>query len=211
MLENFSKLWSHAARRISSVCNGSLVEIFLKNSNFLLKKSQEKSLNNSNFLHEKPLNNSNFLQNPSTYAYTCAIFLYLMRYVSELRTFENKILRKIYGPVCERGIWRIRKNKEIRDLFNEPDIIANIRCRRMRWTGHVLRRGGESLIKSVWEGEIAGTRRRGRPKLRWKDQIKKNMEQINISEEEEEAQDRTVWRGKIGEAKSLLGFKWPWQ
>uniref|UniRef100_A0A8D8QXC0 Uncharacterized protein n=1 Tax=Cacopsylla melanoneura TaxID=428564 RepID=A0A8D8QXC0_9HEMI len=71
-----------------------------------------------------------------------------MRYVSELRTFENKILRKIYGPVCERGIWRIRKNKEIRDLFNEPDIIANIRCRRMRWTGHVLRRGSESLINN---------------------------------------------------------------
>uniref|UniRef100_A0A8D8W071 Endonuclease-reverse transcriptase n=2 Tax=Cacopsylla melanoneura TaxID=428564 RepID=A0A8D8W071_9HEMI len=202
MLENFSTL---VTPRISSLCNGSLVEIFLKNSNFL----HEKSLNNSNFLHEKPLNNSNFLQNPSTYAYTCAIFLYLMRYVSELRTFENKILRKIYGPVCERGIWRIRKNKEIRDLFNEPDIIANIRCRRMRWTGHVLRRGSESLIKRVWEGEIAGTRRRGRPKLRWKDQIKKDMEQINILEEE--AQDRTVWRGKIGEAKSLLGFKWPWQ
>uniref|UniRef100_A0A8D8TNG9 Craniofacial development protein 2 n=1 Tax=Cacopsylla melanoneura TaxID=428564 RepID=A0A8D8TNG9_9HEMI len=112
----------------------------------------------------------------------------------KLVTFENKVLRKIYGPVCERGTWRIRKNKEIRDLFNEPDIIANIRCRRMRWTGHVLRRGGESLIKSVWEGEIAGTRRRGRPKLRWKDQIKKDMEQINILEEE--AQDRTVWRGK---------------
>ncbi|KAL1450082.1 hypothetical protein WDU94_002536 [Cyamophila willieti] len=79
----------------------------------------------------------------------------------------------------------------------------------MRWTGHVLRRGSESLIKNVWEGEIAGTRRRGRPKLRWKDQIKKDMEQINITEEE--AQDRTLWRSKVGEAKSLLGFKWPWQ
>ncbi|KAI5715018.1 hypothetical protein M8J77_009060 [Diaphorina citri] len=127
----------------------------------------------------------------------------------KLVTFENKILRKIYGPVYENGTWRIKKNKEIRELFNEPDIVANIRCRRMRWTGHVLRRDDESLIKSVWEGELTGTRRRGRPKLRWKDQIKRDMAKINTTEED--AQDRTVWRGKIGEAKSLLGFKWPWQ
>ncbi|KAI5715126.1 hypothetical protein M8J77_010950 [Diaphorina citri] len=78
----------------------------------------------------------------------------------------------------------------------------------MRWMGHVLRRDDESLIKSVWEGELTGTRRRGRPKLRWKDQIKRDMAKINTMEED--AQDRTVWRGKIGEAKSLLGFKWPW-
>lgn len=96
--------------------------------------------------------------------------------------------------MCENGTWRKERNMELRDLFLESDIVANIRCRRMRWTGHVLRRGGESLIKSVWEGEIAGTRGRGRPKLRWKDQIKKDMEKINITEEE--AQDRTLWQGK---------------
>ncbi|KAI5732183.1 hypothetical protein M8J77_022872 [Diaphorina citri] len=112
----------------------------------------------------------------------------------KLVTFENKILRKIYGPVYENGTWRIKKNKEIRDLFNEPDIVANMRCRRMRWMGHVLRRDDESLIKSVWEGELTGTRRRGRPKLRWKDQIKRDMAKINSTEED--AQDRTVWRGK---------------
>ncbi|KAI5735218.1 hypothetical protein M8J77_015704 [Diaphorina citri] len=64
----------------------------------------------------------------------------------------------------------------------------------MRWMGHVLRRDDESLIKSVWEGELTGTRRRGRPKLRWKDQIKRDMAKINTTEED--AQDRTVWRGK---------------
>ncbi|KAL1452545.1 hypothetical protein WDU94_006766 [Cyamophila willieti] len=127
----------------------------------------------------------------------------------KLVTFENKILRKIYGPVCENGIWRIRKNKEIRDLFNEPDIVAKIRHRRMRWTGHVLRRNDESLIKNVWKAEVTGTRRRGRPKLRWKDQIRKDMEKVNITEDV--AQDRTIWRQRIGEAKSLLGFKWPWE
>uniref|UniRef100_A0A8D8QY66 Endonuclease-reverse transcriptase n=1 Tax=Cacopsylla melanoneura TaxID=428564 RepID=A0A8D8QY66_9HEMI len=127
----------------------------------------------------------------------------------KLVTFENKILRKVFGPVCENGIWRIRKNKEIRDLFNEPDIIAKIRSRRMRWSGHILRRNSDSLIKSIWEADINGTRGRGRPRLRWKDQIRKDMEQIDITEED--AQDRTVWRTRIGEAKSLLGFRWSWE
>jgi hypothetical protein len=58
----------------------------------------------------------------------------------------------------------------------------------------VLRRDDESLIKSVWEGELTGRRRKGRPKLIWKDQIRKDIEKISITEEE--AQDRTVWRGK---------------
>lgn len=128
---------------------------------------------------------------------------------NKLITFENKILRKVYGPICENGLWRIRKNKEIRTLFNEPDIVAKIRSRRLRWAGHVIRRDSHNLIKRIWEAELAGTRKRGRPRLRWKDQILKNMDELNANQND--ALDRTLWRRKVDEAKSLLGFRWPWE
>ena len=57
----------------------------------------------------------------------------------QLVTFENKILRKIYGPTSENGSWRIKRNKEIRDLYiNQPDIVAEIKRTRLRWAGHIL-------------------------------------------------------------------------
>lgn len=58
---------------------------------------------------------------------------------------ERKILRKIFGPVKdeETAEWRIRKNKELEDLFQEPNILDTIQSR-LQWAGHagVVRRLG---------------------------------------------------------------------
>jgi hypothetical protein len=54
-----------------------------------------------------------------------------------LRTWERKVLRKIYGPVSDNGIWRIRTNKELMALYQELDIVAEIKKARLRWLGHV--------------------------------------------------------------------------
>jgi hypothetical protein len=52
--------------------------------------------------------------------------------------FERKVLRKIYGPTCENGRWRIRYNNELYQLFGEPDIIREIKARRVKWLGHLF-------------------------------------------------------------------------
>jgi hypothetical protein len=54
-------------------------------------------------------------------------------------TWERKILKKIYGPKCEQGVWRIRSNLEIQDMYKSPDIVTEIKVRRMEWLGHVIR------------------------------------------------------------------------
>lgn len=127
----------------------------------------------------------------------------------KLIVFENKILRKIYGPTCEHGEWRRKHNREIRELYNNTDIISEIKCRRIRWAGHVLRRGEECRLKKVLKSNPEGRRPRGRPKQKWWNQVKTDMERIGAVEED--AEDRLKWRGFVGAAKYQLRYKWPWE
>jgi hypothetical protein len=60
-----------------------------------------------------------------------------------LRVFENKVLRRIFGPKRDEvtGGWRKLYNEELRNLYSSPSIIRIINSRRMRWAGHVARMG----------------------------------------------------------------------
>lgn len=126
-----------------------------------------------------------------------------------LIVFENKILRKIYGPTFEDGEWRIRHNAELRQLYTDPDIVAEVRGRRMRWAGHVLRKEDDSLVKNVLLNNPEGRRPPGRPKLRWRDQVRKDLRRLG--RREEEAMDREIWRQCVGEAKYHPGYQEPRQ
>jgi hypothetical protein len=52
---------------------------------------------------------------------------------------ERKILRRIYGPTYEGGCWRPRWNNELYSLYKEPNIVEDIKIRRLQWAGHVIR------------------------------------------------------------------------
>ncbi|KAJ8875965.1 hypothetical protein PR048_023873 [Dryococelus australis] len=62
--------------------------------------------------------------------------------------FENGILRQIFGPIKVEDEWRRRKNREIRNLYQLPDIVAVIKVQRLRLYGHVMRRDGD-LVKDA--------------------------------------------------------------
>jgi hypothetical protein len=52
---------------------------------------------------------------------------------------EESVEENIHGPVYDNGIWRIRTNKELMALYQELDIVAEIKKARLRWLGHVGR------------------------------------------------------------------------
>jgi hypothetical protein len=60
--------------------------------------------------------------------------------------FENRVLRKIFGPKRGKvmGGWRKLRNQEI---YSSPDVIRMIKSRRMRWAGHIADRGEEEYIQ----------------------------------------------------------------
>jgi hypothetical protein len=81
-----------------------------------------------------------------------------------LRTWERKVLRKIYGPVYDNGIWRIRTNKELMALYLELDIVKEIKKARLRWLDHVERMSEDRVIKKLYMSKPEG-RSAGRPKI----------------------------------------------
>ena len=72
-----------------------------------------------------------------------------LREESRLRVFENRILRRIFGPKRdENGEWRRLHNEELHSLFRSPNIVRVITSTRLRWAGHVARmEEGRSAFK----------------------------------------------------------------
>jgi hypothetical protein len=62
-----------------------------------------------------------------------------------LRVFENRVLRRIFGPKGDEvtGVWRKLRNKELNDLYSSPKLVRVIKSRTIVWEGHVARKGGE--------------------------------------------------------------------
>jgi hypothetical protein len=73
------------------------------------------------------------------FLYGCENWSLTLREKHGLRVFENRVLRKIFGPKKDEvtGEWRKLHNEELRNLYSSPSIIRMIRSRRMRWVGHV--------------------------------------------------------------------------
>ena len=74
------------------------------------------------------------------------------------------------------GEWRKLHNEELNDFFSSPNIVRVIKSRRMRWAGHVLRMGEERGMYRVLVGKPEGRRPLGRPRRRWVDNIRMDLQ-----------------------------------
>jgi hypothetical protein len=84
-----------------------------------------------------------------------------------LRVFENRVLRKIFGPKREEdGSWRKLHSDELHSLYSSPNIVMVIKSRRLRWAGHVARMGEWRGVYRVSVGGPEGQRSLGRPRSR---------------------------------------------
>lgn len=119
-----------------------------------------------------------------------------------LQYFERKILRRVYGPICENGVWRKRYNQELYDLFKDVDISKFIKLTRLRWAGHVRRKEDSEICKMIWSAQPEGSRKRGRPRLRWKDEVDGDARDLGLRNWWREALDRANWRKILEEAKT---------
>jgi hypothetical protein len=99
-----------------------------------------------------------------------------------LRVFENRVLSRIFGPRRDEvtGEWRKLHNEELHTLYSSPDIIRQVKSRRMRWAGHVARMGEERKVYKVLVGMPEGKRPLGRPRCRWEDGIRMDLRKIGL-------------------------------
>ena len=89
-------------------------------------------------------------------------------------------MRKIFGPRRDEvtGEWRRLHNEELNDLYSSPNIVRVIKWRRMRRAGHVARMGEERVVYRVLVGKPGGKRPLGRPRRRWVDNIRMDLQEV---------------------------------
>jgi hypothetical protein len=92
-----------------------------------------------------------------------------LREECRLRVFENRVLRRIFGPKRDEvtGEWRRLHNKELCALYSSPNIIRVIKLRRLSWAGHVARMGERRGAHRLLVGKPGGRRSLGRPRRIW--------------------------------------------
>ena len=87
--------------------------------------------------------------------YGCRTWWLTLREERRLRVFENRVLRRIFGPNRDELTrkWRKLHNEELNDMYCQPNIIRVIKSRRIRWVWHVARRGGY-MRTGFWRGHL---------------------------------------------------------
>jgi hypothetical protein len=94
-----------------------------------------------------------------------------------LRVFKNRVVTKILRPKREdvRGEWRTLHKEELYALYPSPNIIREIKSRRLKWAGHVAGMEKRRGAYRVSVGKTTGRRQLGRPRRRWEDNIKMDL------------------------------------
>ncbi|KAJ4441521.1 hypothetical protein ANN_11377 [Periplaneta americana] len=133
--------------------------------------------------------------------YGCETWTLTLREKQRLRVFENKVLRKIFVAKRDEvtGEWRKLHNVELHALYASPDIIGNIKSRRLTWAGHVACMGESRNGYRVLVGRSERKRPLGSPRRRWEDNIKMDLIEVGYDDRDwiNLAQDRDRWRAYV--------------
>src|SRR5215475_14609947 len=114
--------------------------------------------------------------------YGCETWSLTLREERRLRVFENRVLRRAFGPKRDEltGEWRKLHNEELNDLYSLPNIVRVVKSRLMRWVGHVARMGEDRGVHRVVVGKTEGKRPLGRPRRRSEDNIKMDIQEVRV-------------------------------
>jgi hypothetical protein len=120
--------------------------------------------------------------------------------------FENRVLRRIFGPKRDgvTGDWRKLHNDELQDMYSSPNIIR-MKSRRMRWAVHIARLGEKRNAYKILVGKPEGKRPLGRPRHWWVDNIKIDLRETGWDGMDwiDLAQDRDQWRSLVNTVMNL--------
>jgi hypothetical protein len=84
------------------------------------------------------------------------------------------------------------------------DTVNVIQIRRLKWLGHVFRMKETSSVKKIFEGKLEGRRGRGRPRLRWINDVEDDLRKLGVERWRTKALEREEWASNIKEATAKL-------
>jgi hypothetical protein len=139
--------------------------------------------------------------------YGCKTWLFILREERRLSVFENRLLRRIFVPKRDEVMreWGKLHNEELYDLYCSPHIIRVIKSRVMRWAEHAARMEETRGLYRVLVGRPEGKNPLGRPRRRWEDNIKLDLQEVGwgIMDWIDLAQDKDRWRAFVNAVMNL--------
>ena len=139
--------------------------------------------------------------------YGCETRLLTLREERRLKFYENRMLRRIFGPKRDEvtGEWRKLHNEELNNLYCSPNIFRVIKSRKMRWTEHVARMEERKGVYKVLMGKPEGKRPLGRARRRWEDSIKMDLQEVGCGGMVwiELAQDKQSYRALVNAVMNI--------
>ena len=119
------------------------------------------------------------------------------------RVLEKRILRTICGPTYENGFWRIKTNQELDRIIKQKNIINFTRAQKIGWYGHIERMQERRMVKAIHSCKPISKRPTGRPKIRWEEDVKKDIQKLKVPNWKTFVQDRRRWKAVVEKAKTL--------
>ena len=117
-----------------------------------------------------------------------------------LGLFERKVLRIIFCSIYINEVWRTRYNFELYQLYGGKNIVSVIKTQRLRWLGHVYRMDDNLPARRVLFNKPVGARRRGRPRIRWMQDVEADLVSQGIRNWKMKAADRDTWKETLRQA-----------
>jgi len=122
-----------------------------------------------------------------------------------LLIFERKIFRRIYGPKYENGEWKSRTNRELEEMRKGENVVKWIKGQSISWLGHLERMEEDRMLKKVFTQELEGSRRRGRPRKGWKEEVEGEIQALGVRRWRELVADRKNWKDTVDRPKPTVG------
>ena len=119
-----------------------------------------------------------------------------------LLIFERKIFRRIYGSKYENRELKSRTNQELEEMSRGENIVIWIEGQRISWLGHLERMEEDRMHKKIFTQELEGTRRRGRPRKRWKEEAERDLQVLGVRRWTELVVDRKKMEGHCSTGRS---------
>jgi len=133
-----------------------------------------------------------------------------LREERKLRVFENIVLKRIFGPRRDEvtGEWRRLHNEELNDLFSSSNIVLVIKNEQNEMGWECGTYGGGQEVYRVLVGKPDGKRPLGRPRRRWVDNIRMDLQEVGCGYMDliGMAQDRDRWRTIVS---AVMNFRVP--
>jgi hypothetical protein len=133
-----------------------------------------------------------------------------LNHYARLRMIENSVLRRIFGTKRDdvTGEWRKLHNEELHDLYCSSTIVLVIKSRSMRQARRVAQMGKGRGVYRVLVGKLEGNRPLGRPRCRWENYIKMDLQKVGcgVMKWIELTQDRDRWRAFVN---ALMNIRVP--